>query len=61
VVMVGAGAQHVPAFAMLVCHDVPAPTLDRQGAYIVGTDVVVWWVVSLCQGVLSVDVGMVDH
>ena len=58
--MVCASAQHVPAFAMLVRHDVPAPTLDRQGANIVGADVVVR-VVSLFQGMLAVDVGMVNH
>ena len=45
---------------MLVRHDVPAPALDRQGKDIVGADVVVG-VVSLFQGMLAVDVGMVDH
>jgi len=58
--MVRASAQHVPAFTMLVRHDVPAPALDRQGKDIVRADVVVG-VVSLFQGMLAVDVGMVDH
>jgi hypothetical protein len=57
--MVRAGAHHGSAFALLVRHDVPASTLDRQGAYIVGADVVIG-VEPLFQGVLAVDVGMVD-